>query len=85
MKSSMQYLLDEIRNIKNMMKHDDGSMAMTYVSVIENHAMYLLDLNTKEISDAWLDGQGNIPHYSEWSSEDYADANDYIKHTYPTL
>lgn len=85
MKSSMQYLLDEIDSIKKMMKPEDGAMARTYVSVIENHARYLTDLNKKEIADAWLDGQGNIPHYSDWSSEDYADANDYIKHTYPTL
>jgi hypothetical protein len=85
MKSSMQFLLDEIDNIKKMIKPEDGAMARTYISVIEHQAKYLLDLNKKEISDAWFDGQGNIPHYSAWSSEDYADANEYIKHTYPTL
>jgi hypothetical protein len=85
MKTSMQYLLDEIDNIKNGMKPEDGTMAKTYVAVIENYARYLIDLNKKEISDAWLDGQGNIPHYSAWSSEDYADASEYIKHNFPTL
>jgi hypothetical protein len=83
MMTSIQHLLKEIDVIKKGMRPED--MASTYVSVIESHARYLLDLNKKEIADAWLDGQGNIPHYSEWSSEDYADANDYIKHTYPTL
>ncbi len=83
MMTSIQHLLQEIDVIKKGMKPED--MASTYVSVIESHARYLLDLNKKEIADAWLDGQGNIPHYSEWSSEDYADANDYIKHTFPTL
>ena len=83
MRTSIQILLQEIDVIKKGMKPED--MASTYVSVIESHARYLLDLNKKEIADAWLDGQGNIPHYSEWSSEDYADANDYIKHTFPTL
>lgn len=85
MKTSMQHLLNEISIIRTMMKPEDGTMAYTYVSLIENHARYLTDLNKKEISDAWLDGQGNIPHYSEWSSEDYADASEYIKHTFPTL
>jgi hypothetical protein len=85
MRTSIQFLLEEIENIKKMMKPEDGAMARTYVSVIESHAMYLLDLNKKEISDAWLDGQGNIPHFSAYSSDDYADADDYIKHTFPTL
>jgi len=85
MRTSIQFLLEEIENIKKMMKPEDGDMARTYVSVIESHAMYLLDLNKKEISDAWLDGQGNIPHFSAYSSDDYADADDYIKHTFPTL
>jgi len=83
MMTSMQYLLKEIENIKKDMKF--GSTERLYLTLVEGHARYLIDLNKKEIADAWLDGQGNIPHYSEWSSEDYADANDYIKHTYPTL
>ena len=85
MMTSMQYLLEEIDNIKKLMKPEDGAMARTYVSLIERHARYLIDLNEKEISDAWYDGQGNIPHYSAWSSEDYADASEYIKHNFPTL
>lgn len=83
MMTSMQYLLKEIENIKKDMKF--GSTERLYLTLVEGHARHLIDLNKKEIADAWLDGQGNIPHYSEWSSEDYADANDYIKHTYPTL
>lgn len=83
MKTSMQYLIDEIRSIKKDMKY--GSRERLYLTLVESTARYYLDLNKKEISDAWLDGQGNIPHYSAWSSEDYADANEYIKHTYPTL
>ena len=83
MKTSMQYLIDEIRIIKKDMKY--GSSERLYLTLVESTARNYLDLNKKEISDAWLDGQGNIPHYSEWSSEDYADANDYIKHTFPTL
>lgn len=81
----MQLLLEEIENIKSLMKPEDGMMARTYVALIESHAKYLIDLNKKEISDAWYDGQGNIPHFSAWSSEDYADASQYIKHTFPTL
>lgn len=83
MKTSMQYLIDEISSIKKDMKH--GSSERLYLTLVESTARYYLDLNKKEIGDAWLDGQGNIPHYSEWSSEDYADASEYIKHTYPTL
>lgn len=83
MKTSMQYLIDEISIIKKDMKY--GSSERLYLTLVESTARNYLDLNKKEISDAWLDGQGNIPHYSEWSSEDYADANDYIKHTFPTL
>lgn len=83
MKTSMQYLLNEISMIMKDMKH--GSPERLYLSLVESNARYLLDLNKKEIADAWLDGQGNIPQHSEWSSDDYADANDYIKHTYPTL
>jgi len=83
MKTSMQYLIDEISIIKKDMKY--GSSERLYLTLVESTARNYLDLNKKEISDAWIDGQGNIPHYSEWSSEDYADANDYIKHTFPTL
>lgn len=83
MKTSMQYMLSEICMIKNDTKA--GSPERLFLSIVESHAMYLMDLNKKEIADAWLDGQGNIPQHSEWSSEDYSDANDYIKHTYPTL
>lgn len=85
MRTSIQLLLEEIENIKSLMKTEDGMMAKTYVTLIESHARYLLDLNKKEISDAWHDGQGNIPHFSAYSSDDYADAEDYIKHTFPTL
>ena len=85
MKTSMQYLLDEIGNIKKLIKPEDGFLVWVYVALIEDHAKHLLDLNKKEISDAWNDGQGNIPHFSAHSSDDYADANDYIKHTFPTL
>jgi len=85
MMTSIQLLLQEIENIRNGIKPEDGAMASTYVSVIESHARYLLDLNKKEISDAWDDGQGNIPHFSAYSSDDFADANDYVKHTFPTL
>jgi len=81
----MQLLLEEIENIKSLMKPEDGVMAHTYIRLIENHARYLIDLNKKEISDAWHDGQGNIPHFSSYSSDDYADASEYIKHNFPTL
>lgn len=85
MRTSMQLLLEEIERIKKEMNPEDGIMARTYVAVIEHYARYLTDLNKKEISDAWYDGQGNIPHFSAWSSEDYADASQYIKHNFPTL
>ncbi len=85
MKTSMQHLLDEIDNIKKIIKPEDGFSVWAYVALIEDHAKNLLDLNKKEISDAWDDGQGNIPHFSAYSSDDFADANDYVKHTFPTL
>ncbi len=81
----MQLLLEEIESIKKAIKPEDGFLVWAYVALIEDHAKNLIDLNKKEISDAWYDGQGNIPHFSAWSSEDYADASQYIKHNFPTL
>jgi hypothetical protein len=85
MRTSMQLLLEEIDNIKKIIKPEDGFLVWAYVALIEDHAKNLLDLNKKEISDAWDDGQGNIPHFSAHSSDDYADAIEYIKHIFPTL